>query len=216
MKKKWLKVLCCVLSAVGLLVLLVLASGENLYGERDESDTEAVSDVTVSSVAENAVSEGDVPEEGSSAVVGIEEWDEIEESPADSTAVFDSGLKESETGSTSRPVESTGGTADGVGNGSSENSGSQSSSSDAVSSAPVSGQEPSTEDQTMSFEAYLALTPHQQQEFYLKFETPEAFLDWYDAAKAKYEESIVEVEVNSDGTIDIGGIIEEQNGKNDG
>ena len=66
-----------------------------------------------------------------------------------------------------------------------------------VSVAPASGElsyepqtEPAQDDTTpMSYAAYCAMSAEEQYAFMQSFESPEAFLNWYNAAKAAYDAS---------------------------
>lgn len=57
----------------------------------------------------------------------------------------------------------------------------------------------------LTYEEYIAMTPEQQQSYYLSFENYVDFFNWYNEAKAKYDEENKPPEI--DGDIDIGDIV---------
>lgn len=73
------------------------------------------------------------------------------------------------------------------------------------------GKEPeSSDDKTLDYQKFQAMSPSEQQATMESFESIEKFFDWYDAAKKEHEEANPPVDVG-DGNIDLDQII---NGKN--
>ena len=57
-----------------------------------------------------------------------------------------------------------------------------------------------------TYEEYHAMTPEAQQQFFAKFESIEKFFEWYNAAKAQYEEDNQAIEIG-DGQIDLNEVL---------
>lgn len=66
--------------------------------------------------------------------------------------------------------------------------------------------EPSSEVKHVSYEAYNNMTPAEQLAYYEQFPSMEAFVNWYNEAKAKYDEEHGAIDVG-DGNIDLGDIV---------
>lgn len=65
---------------------------------------------------------------------------------------------------------------------------------------------------SLSYEEYIAMSGEEQQKYFESFESVEAFFEWYNAAKAKYDEENESIEIGGDGSIDLGDIIGGGNG----
>ena len=63
-----------------------------------------------------------------------------------------------------------------------------------------------TEPKELTYEEYSALTPEEKYEYLNSFATVQDFLDWYNAAKAKYDEeqNKDDIEIGEGGSVDIG------------
>ena len=75
---------------------------------------------------------------------------------------------------------------------------------------PVTPAPPATQPQVpmLSYEEYLNMTPQEQQDHYLTFPSITEYMAWLDAAKQAYEDSLDRIEIEGDGNLDIGDIIE--------
>lgn len=60
----------------------------------------------------------------------------------------------------------------------------------------------------MNYEEYMELTPGEQQAYFLSFPSYVEFMQWFNAAKKAYKDSQNLIEIEGDGEIDIGDIIE--------
>jgi hypothetical protein len=69
--------------------------------------------------------------------------------------------------------------------------------------APSQPSTPANPDTSLTYEQYMAMTPEQQFAHYNTYSSPQAFFEWFNAAKLEYENSIPEI----DGDINIGDII---------
>lgn len=65
---------------------------------------------------------------------------------------------------------------------------------------------PSRPSTLLSYEEYNALSGEEQQEYFNRFSSVEAFFEWYNEAKAKYEEEQGRVEITGS-DINIGDIV---------
>lgn len=63
------------------------------------------------------------------------------------------------------------------------------------------------DEENITFEEYLAMTPQEQVDFFNSFADPFDYVAWYDAAKAEYDAQQNKIEIGEDGTIDIEEII---------
>lgn len=63
----------------------------------------------------------------------------------------------------------------------------------------------------LTYEAYMELTPEEQQKYFLSFPSYMEYVAWFEAAKATYEESLDRITLEGDGMLDIGEIIEGMN-----
>ncbi|MBO5879553.1 MAG: hypothetical protein J6Q68_03270, partial [Clostridia bacterium] len=61
------------------------------------------------------------------------------------------------------------------------------------------------DDGLLTYEEYIALSGEEQQAYFQSFDTYQEFFDWFNAAKAKYDEEHKGDNVGEDGNIDIGG-----------
>ncbi len=105
-------------------------------------------------------------------------------------------------GTSSRPSS---GSSTGSSSSSSSSSGSSSASSSTSSSTGLpSGSGPSKE---ITYEEYMAMSGAEQQEYMMSFSSIEAFFEWFNAAKAKYDAEHPSIEIGGDGSIDLGDII---------
>lgn len=68
---------------------------------------------------------------------------------------------------------------------------------------PVEPTEPERAPEDYTYEEYMAMTQVQQQAFFGRFDTPQEFAQWLQAAKAAYEEAQNEVEIEG-GNVNIG------------
>ena len=59
-------------------------------------------------------------------------------------------------------------------------------------------------DMSTSYEEYEAMSGEEQTMFYYSFSSADAFVSWYNAAKAEYEANIDREYIGADGVIDIG------------
>lgn len=50
------------------------------------------------------------------------------------------------------------------------------------------------------------MSGEEQQEFFESFDSVEAFFEWYNEAKAKYEAEHPSIEIGGDGKVDAGGL----------
>ncbi len=89
------------------------------------------------------------------------------------------------------------------GNGSSRPSSGSSSSSPTISDAEEDGE--------MTYEEYMAMDGNEQEKYMKSFSDIEAFFNWYNAAKDKYEKENPSIEIG-DGPIDMNDIINGKNG----
>ena len=69
------------------------------------------------------------------------------------------------------------------------------------------GNESDTDSFYVSYEEYNAMTPEEQVEYFNKFPSMEAFVKWYNEAKAEYEEENGAIEIGGDGSVDLGDIV---------
>lgn len=69
------------------------------------------------------------------------------------------------------------------------------------------GEPPTAPDRKTTYEEYMAMTPEQQQDFFESFPSVQAFMEWYNDAKAEYEASKDGIIIDG-GDIDIGDYIE--------
>ena len=58
------------------------------------------------------------------------------------------------------------------------------------------------------YEAYMALSPEEQQAYFLSFSSYTDFFAWFNAAKDAYEALQDRIEIGGDGNVDIGDLIE--------
>ena len=165
--------------------------------------------------------------ESSSSVYGIEDsiFDDLEEGNliedfegSDKPSGNGSGGNNPASSSSSSSEQNSGSSS---GNGSSKpSSGSSSSkpSSGSGSSKPSSGSSSSgptisdaVEDGEMTYEEYMAMDGYEQEKYMKSFESIDAFFNWFNAAKDKYEEENPSIEIG-DGPIDMEDIINGKNG----
>lgn len=102
-------------------------------------------------------------------------------------------------GSTQRPSDSSG-------NGSGNNSESEKPSESEKETNPSGG---GSEDGTMDYESFQAMSPKDQQEYMATFDDVDAFFDWYNGAKEKHEAENPPIEIDG-GSVNLDEII---NGK---
>ncbi|MBP3587967.1 MAG: S-layer homology domain-containing protein [Clostridia bacterium] len=62
----------------------------------------------------------------------------------------------------------------------------------------------------LAYEAYMAMTPAEQQAYFESFANPADFFTWHNNAKAEYDASKDDIEIGAGGSIDLGDIV---NGK---
>ena len=74
---------------------------------------------------------------------------------------------------------------------------------------PIQSTIPPTEEpsQQLTYEEYLALTPAEQQLYFLSFPTPADYIAWYNSAKEAYEAQKDDIVIEGDGNVNIGDII---------
>ena len=74
---------------------------------------------------------------------------------------------------------------------------------------PTQSTIPPTEEpaQQLTYEEYLALTPAEQQLYFLSFPSPADYIAWYNSAKAAYEAQKDDLVIEGDGNVNIGDII---------
>ena len=58
------------------------------------------------------------------------------------------------------------------------------------------------------YEAYIALSPEEQQAYFLSFSSYEDFFEWFHTVKDAYEALQDRIEIGGDGNVDIGDLIE--------
>ena len=59
----------------------------------------------------------------------------------------------------------------------------------------------------VTYEDYNNMTPAQQVEFFNTFESMEAFVKWYNEAKAAYDAEHGAIEIGGNGSVDLGDIV---------
>ena len=62
------------------------------------------------------------------------------------------------------------------------------------------------EDSELTYEEYIKLSEQEQTAYFNSFENPQDFFNWFQRAKAKYDEENKGQDVGEDGNIDLGGI----------
>lgn len=56
------------------------------------------------------------------------------------------------------------------------------------------------------YERYMNMSAEEQEEYFNSFDSPEAFFDWYNAAKEEYENNRDVIEIGPDATVDLGNL----------
>ena len=64
---------------------------------------------------------------------------------------------------------------------------------------------------TLTWKEYMAMTEDEQIAFYKLFPSHSEYKAWYNAAKKKYDEEKIEIEIGADGTIDLDKILNGDN-----
>lgn len=72
---------------------------------------------------------------------------------------------------------------------------------------PESSPETTARPQYLTYKEYLALSGAEKREYFNSFPSVEAFFEWQNKAESEYEAEQSRIEIGSDGSIDIGGII---------
>ncbi|MBR3962989.1 MAG: hypothetical protein IKK14_05630 [Oscillospiraceae bacterium] len=158
----------------------------------------------------------------SSSVYGIEDsiFDDLEEgelindfegsdkpsgngSGGNNPASSSSSSSEQNSGSSSKPSSGSSSSKPSSGSGSSKPSSGSSSSGPTISDA--------VEDGEMTYEEYMAMDGYEQEKYMKSFESIDAFFNWFNAAKDKYEEENPSIEIG-DGPIDMEDIMNGKNG----
>lgn len=67
--------------------------------------------------------------------------------------------------------------------------------------------EPSEPVELLTYEEYMALSPEEQQAYFLSFEDPADYMAWFNQAKAEYEANKDDIVIGGDGNVDIGDIL---------
>jgi hypothetical protein len=60
-----------------------------------------------------------------------------------------------------------------------------------------------TSPESLDFEGYNAMSAEEQEAFFLSFDSPADFFEWYNAAKEKYQEENPGIEIGPDGVIPL-------------
>ena len=118
-----------------------------------------------------------------------------------------SASSSSETSSNSNNAPSINNSSKPSGGSSSSGSSSDSSSEGSSSGSSESPAKPGT----LSYEEYMAMSGENQKAYMNSFDDIDDFFDWFDAAKAKYEEENPSIEIDGDGVIDFEEIFGENN-----
>ena len=204
-----------IMIAIGGVILVLFAvlfiyAIASIVGEESGPVNFGDGELSSESSEENSSDEESVP---SGPVTG-DSWNDLPDSnvsgddgfegsviPGNNSSSSNSGSGSNSESSSSSSSSASSGSISGNGTGTGSNSGSSSSGS---SSGP--SLDDATSDGEVTYEEYIAMSGEEQQKYMNSFSSIEAFFEWYNAAKAKYDAEHPSIEIG-DGEIDLGDII---------